>query len=1167
MTNADNHQFEVASKRIKLHIFALVLGILCVGELFNTRLYASESAVTTDSSDTFKVGVLANKDIYKCIREWQSTADYLSDKLNRQFILVPLKFKEIDEASKNKRIDFLIGNTYIGILTEINYSAKPIATLARKGPEGILSRYAGVIFCRSDNRDINKLSDIKGNHIAAVDRNSFGGWIMAQRLFKKSGINLSDRQGRVKYTKNHETVVKDVLSGTAAAGLVRTGVLESMAERGLIDIEEIKVLNSHENRSGFPYLRSTRLYPEWPFMALEHISEETALNVAIALLNMPAGSGVGIESGFEGWAVPQNDREVHLCLKELRIGPYENYFSNAMLTTLRHYWPILIALAILILVVIAFAAHIHRNNIKLNRVANSVSEKMHSIIETKSSSETQKILHAKSVNCHKAMKCNNTSCPAYKEDEPVRCWEIVGTFCNNTVQGNYAQKLKTCKSCQVYKDVCKNPIENLSLSFNTMLSVLAERETELKTSRDSAISLYKESEDSKLAAECERAKLKSMISGMEEGVVFADPDNVIVEVNDYFCSFLNIDQKEIIGKSIDELHNGNVRKRVLEMIDQYRTRQKTEPLTIQRAIGKSEVILRVQPIYRNDDYDGVLLNVIDVTELVEAKKNSEQAKCELEKTNQYLEMQTAIANDMAAEAEMANAYKSQFLANMSHEIRTPMNAIIGFSEMLAEEPLDHQQKTHVDIVRNSATNLLNIINDILDYSKIEAGKLDVDKKTFSLNELLRSVESMMHARAVEKEIEFKILEETSLPPKIFSDPNRLNQCLINLVNNAVKFTDTGHVYVRVRNFEESGNQYISLSVEDTGIGISKARQQSIFESFTQEDGSTTRKYGGTGLGLTITKKLTELMDGTLTLESTKGEGSIFTITIPSGIENLKSDSPNLYTYKQKKSEFVKDEVYSFKGEVLVAEDVKTNQLLIKQMLSKLGVSVTIVGDGKKAVDQTEKDRYDLIFLDIQMPHMNGYEAAKLIKKRKISVPIVALTANAMSGDKEKCLANGFDDYLSKPIQRGELIRILDKHIERSSENPAESAKSHDRNSEIDRTDINTSEEDLREGLKLDLNWTELVARAGGIDNAEMLIEIWHEDMCETIAELKQAVSRKDRDRISSLAHKIKGSAANITVESVRKNAETLELSALNCSFKEIEGLIETFESFTYSPKV
>ena len=415
--------------------------------------------------------------------------------------------------------------------------------------------------------------------------------------------------------------------------------------------------------------------------------------------------------------------------------------------------------------------------------------------------------------------------------------------------------------------------------------------------------------------------------------------------------------------------------------------------------------------------------------LEELERIVKQRTKQLLATNSELEEANSELAVALEEAEKADKAKSEFLANMSHEIRTPMNSVIGFAEILAEEDLTAEQKKHVCLIRQSGENLMEIINDILDFSKIEAGKMEMELSECSLASLLAMMGSLMNPSAVEKGLKFEIRTDSSLPANICTDLARLRQCLINLISNAIKFTEQGYVSLNVSLEDRNGQPFIRFDVEDTGIGIPAERQEAIFESFTQADGSTSRKYGGTGLGLAITKQLAELLGGKLTLSSKEGKGSVFSLTIPAGLDVASQPllDKNCVIDRTDSSE-ENTEQPEFSGHVLVAEDVETNQMLIKILLNKMGLDVTIAADGEKALQEVQKQEFDLILMDMMMPHMNGYEATKVIRKEGITTPIIALTANAMKGDDTKCLEVGCDGYLSKPIDQAQLMQILDKHL-------------------------------------------------------------------------------------------------------------------------------------------
>ncbi|MCX5633967.1 MAG: response regulator [Phycisphaerae bacterium] len=418
-----------------------------------------------------------------------------------------------------------------------------------------------------------------------------------------------------------------------------------------------------------------------------------------------------------------------------------------------------------------------------------------------------------------------------------------------------------------------------------------------------------------------------------------------------------------------------------------------------------------------------------------------EAKNELEQINARLLKATATAKEMAAEAGKANAAKSQFLANMSHEIRTPMNAIIGFSEVLEEEPLTEQQKEYIKMILGSGKHLLRLINDILDFSKIETGKIKIENVECDIRAMLANVESLMNPAAKAKKLELKIEFAEDVPRLIISDIVKLQQCLINLVSNAIKFTEQGYVKIAVKQVEKENKPFIVFEVIDTGIGIPADKLSIIFDAFTQVDGSTTRKYDGTGLGLTITKQFAGLIGGDISVESEMGKGSIFRITLPADIAaGQQQPAPESVADRQtdEKIERIIETGHSncrdnlrteFSGRVLVAEDNKTNQTLIKLLLEKLGFVVTIAANGVEVGEAVRKQQFELIFIDMQMPEMGGCTAARRLRSLGVKAPIIAMTAGIDEEDKKECLAAGCDDYIPKPVDKNRLIKVISSCLE------------------------------------------------------------------------------------------------------------------------------------------
>lgn len=621
------------------------------------------------------------------------------------------------------------------------------------------------------------------------------------------------------------------------------------------------------------------------------------------------------------------------------------------------------------------------------------------------------------------------------------------------------------------------------------------------------------------------ARVRTALDTMAEGLLVLDHKEQIVLANHAF--------EEILGKSSGELLGykaGTLPWRDMEGNEIEKGRRPwVQALTLGKVQKNNRLRLILpdqKPLTFNVNcspvlssgkkYAGVLISFDDITPL-------EEKEVELRKSKD--------------DAESANRAKSEFLANMSHEIRTPMNAILGFTEILKRGYVKNEQDSlrYLDIINNSGKNLLDLINDILDLSKVESGRLEIEKIRVNPHRLLTEVLQILNVKAQEKGIELNFKALTPLPQTIETDQARMRQIIFNLVGNAVKFTDRGKVTVDCRLEKDRGTPRLVIQVTDSGIGIAPAKLKTVFDPFVQADSQITRRFGGTGLGLAISRKFARALDGDITVESAPGKGSRFTVTLPTGDlqdislrdpEDLAAAGHQLQDSQQLRWQFSQ-------ARVLVVDDGAENRELVRFLLEDAGLTVDEAENGQSGVEKAIANPYDLLLMDVQMPIMDGFTATRLLRQQGVETPIIALTANAMKGFEEQCLDAGYSGYLSKPIEVDRFMNYMAEHFNGKviHEAPAPAPV------------FSTNEEKGTEKSPPNQSAPIVSRLQTGNEKIRSLIQRFTIRLTDQLTAMDKAVKQKDMKEVAELAHWLKGAGGTVGFDDFTEPATRLEFFA------------------------
>jgi two-component system, sensor histidine kinase len=516
---------------------------------------------------------------------------------------------------------------------------------------------------------------------------------------------------------------------------------------------------------------------------------------------------------------------------------------------------------------------------------------------------------------------------------------------------------------------------------------------------------------------------------------------------------------------------------------------------------------------------------------------------EIERLNRKIERLEKLIltnREKAQKAEKSSFAKEVYLARMSHEIRNPLNAILGLGKLLSQTELDNKQKELLSSIRSASESLLVVINDILDFSKIEAGKIAIEHVGFDLKKLALDALNVLQHKAEEKMLSLFLEMDKNIAPVLIGDPYRINQVLMNMLSNAVKFTEEGSVSIKASlGMQSKGFQQIQIVIKDTGIGINEDYLKHLFDEFSQEDGSVARKFGGTGLGMSISKQLVDLMGGTLNVESKKNEGTMVTI-------NLSLETGTESDLK-KSEEFNGDTSIINNKRILLVEDDAMNRLITNTSLSRQGALLVEAENGAYALEILKKSRFDLVLMDVRMPFMDGFEATKIIREElKSKVPIIALTANALKGNDKTCIEAGMNDFISKPYDEKTLLQIVLKWLGGNTDTTTPNDVSNNTKNGYENISIESRQYNL---AKLRTIGTE--------DFVLQMLQLFIREVPESVNKIKNAYEANDFHTVKYITHRIRPSITNLEINQLKKEIVGIEeLAGKAEKSAELEKMIE-----------